>query len=256
MIIKPELLKKIRHYFGVNIYEAKVWMALLSRGVSSAGEIAEISGVPRSRAYDVLEGLEKQGFAIEKLGKPVKYIAVKPSSIIEKLKNNASNEVEERISSLENMRGTNEYSELELLYKQGITPVHLADLSGAVKGRINVDAQIREMIEKAEEQIILVTTLNALKQESRFLKPLFDKLQKKGIDIKVAVNAKSEEINSFVDYKHLVKPTDLNARFCIVDNRQTLFTLSDKHDEEIGVWVNSQFFTSALKQMFENSCKR
>jgi UDP-N-acetylglucosamine 2-epimerase (non-hydrolysing) len=40
---------------------------LLSNGVSSAGEIAEISGVPRSRTYDVLEGLEKAGFVIQKL---------------------------------------------------------------------------------------------------------------------------------------------------------------------------------------------
>ena len=29
------------------------------------GEIAEISRVPRSRTYDVLEGLEKKGFAFE-----------------------------------------------------------------------------------------------------------------------------------------------------------------------------------------------
>jgi sugar-specific transcriptional regulator TrmB len=50
---------------------------LLSKGIASAGEIAEISGVPRSRAYDVLEGLEKRGFALERLGKPVKYIGVK-----------------------------------------------------------------------------------------------------------------------------------------------------------------------------------
>ena len=61
MIIKQELVKKIRDYFSLNIYETKVWLALLSKGVASAGEIAEMSGVPRSRTYDVLERLEKQG---------------------------------------------------------------------------------------------------------------------------------------------------------------------------------------------------
>jgi len=254
MIIKPELLRKIKHYFSLNIYEAKVWMALLSRGVASAGEIAEISDVPRSRTYDVLESLEKQGFAIEKLGKPVKYIAVKPASILEKLKNNASKEIEERISSLENLRSTNEYSELEVLYKQGIAPISPADLSGAVRGSGNVDSQIREMMEKAEQEVILVTTLQALKHEQRFLRPMVDKLQKKGVNIKIAVNAKLNELNGFTDYKHLVKPTNLNARFCIIDGKQTFFTLSDKHEEEIGVWVNSPFFTATLKNLFEASC--
>ena len=66
MIIKPELVRRIKEYFNLNIYETKVWLALLSKGVASAGEVAEISGVPRSRTYDVLESLEKRGFAITK----------------------------------------------------------------------------------------------------------------------------------------------------------------------------------------------
>ena len=86
MTIKPELITKIKSYFGLNIYETTVWLALLSKGISSAGEIAEISGVPRSRTYDVLESLEKRGLVIKKLGKPVKYLAGKPDIEIEKKK--------------------------------------------------------------------------------------------------------------------------------------------------------------------------
>src|SRR3989338_10689759 len=106
MIIKPELLRKIRHYFGLNIYEAKVWTALLSKGVASAGEIAEISDVPRSRTYDVLESLEKQGFAMQKIGKPVKYLAVKPISVIEKLKKGTMDEMNEKVNILSNIKDT------------------------------------------------------------------------------------------------------------------------------------------------------
>ena len=77
MIIKQELVKQIKEYFNLNIYETKVWLALLTKGIASAGEIAELSSVPRSRTYDVLESLEKRGFAIIKIGKPVKYIAIR-----------------------------------------------------------------------------------------------------------------------------------------------------------------------------------
>ena len=90
MLVKDDLINKIKDYFGLNVYETKVWLALLSKGIASAGEISTISGVPRSRTYDVLESLEKKGFAIEKLGKPVKYIGVKPGIILEKIKNNVN----------------------------------------------------------------------------------------------------------------------------------------------------------------------
>jgi len=40
--------------------------------------------VPRSRCYDVLESLEKKGFIISKIGKPLKYIAVPPEEVVER----------------------------------------------------------------------------------------------------------------------------------------------------------------------------
>ena len=82
MIVSESFLKQLRSVFDLNIYEVKVWTALLSRGVAPAGELADLSGVPRSRSYDVLESLEKKGFIIMKLGKPIKYLAVKPEEIL------------------------------------------------------------------------------------------------------------------------------------------------------------------------------
>jgi hypothetical protein len=61
----------------------KVWAALLSRGTSTAGELSNISDVPRSRTYDILESLEKKGFIVMKLGKPIKFVALKPEEVVE-----------------------------------------------------------------------------------------------------------------------------------------------------------------------------
>jgi len=46
MLIKQELINKIKDFFELNIYETKVWLALLGKGTASAGEIASMSGVP------------------------------------------------------------------------------------------------------------------------------------------------------------------------------------------------------------------
>ena len=86
MIVKEEFLSKLRRFFNLNLYEVKIWTALLSRGVSTAGELSDIANVPRSRSYDVLESLEKKGFVIMKLGKPIKYIAVPPKEVVERVK--------------------------------------------------------------------------------------------------------------------------------------------------------------------------
>ena len=64
MIVKEEFLSRLRKIFDLNLYEVKVWTALLSRGTSTAGELSNISDVPRSRTYDILESLEKK--ALEK----------------------------------------------------------------------------------------------------------------------------------------------------------------------------------------------
>ena len=73
MIIQKEFLNKIKD-FGLNTYEAKLWTALLSRGVSTAGELSDIANVPRSRSYDVLESLEERGVLTVELPNPDFYI--------------------------------------------------------------------------------------------------------------------------------------------------------------------------------------
>jgi len=188
MQIKPELVKNVRAYFDLNIYETKVWLALLSKGMSSAGEIAEMSGVPRSRTYDVLESLEKRGFAIEKLGKPIKYLAVKPSVVIEKLKNNTMKTAEERIHTLANLKDTREFEELQDLHKSGIAPIKHQELSTSLKGKSNFYAQLRDTLELAEKSAYIVSTEYELNSKQKMFSEIFAKLNKRKVDVRVIVH--------------------------------------------------------------------
>ena len=63
MLMKNETINRIKN-LGLNSYETKIWLALLTKNVASAGELSDIANVPRSRAYDVLESLEKKGFVL------------------------------------------------------------------------------------------------------------------------------------------------------------------------------------------------
>ncbi len=258
MIINQQLVKQIKEYFSLNIYETKVWLALLGKGVASAGEIAELSGVPRSRTYDVLESLEKSGFAVMKLGKPVKYIAVKPNVIIEKLKSNTLKNADEKIKVLSKLKESKEYSELEQLYNVGIQPVKHEDISGAIKGKSTIYNHIKEILENAKKEVLICTSVDELMIKSRFYSQIFDRLNKENIKVKIALSGEEREIKKAnIKFKIKAKHLDIDARFYIADNDQILFIISKSNmpDEEIAVWLNTPFFTSALSFMFEQAVK-
>lgn len=256
MIVKNELVKKVRHFFNLNIYEAKVWLALLNKAIASASEVAELSGVPRSRTYDVLESLEKQGFVMMRLGKPIKYIAIKPAMIIEKLKNNTVRDAEERNVILTNLKETKEYSELEMLYKNGIEPVKASDLSSSLKGRTDIYSQLKDMIENAKSEVILITSLEGLKRKLNLLKQSSEKLKKRNVKLKIGINGTEEEIKQIVKDSGIdAKPVKVNARFCLVDGKQLLFMIMPHQQEtenDVGIWINSDYFTTAMKTLTEN----
>ncbi len=255
MLVKQELINKIKDYFDLNIYETKVWLALLGKGVASAGEVADISGVPRSRTYDVLESLEKKGFAIVKLGKPVKYLGVKPKMILEKLKNNVRKDAEERIESLLRVTETDEFTQLEELYKGGINPAKREDISAALKGRSNISNYLREILQEAKKEVLICTSAEELKSKEKIFKQTFDILKKGNIKTILALSGNKELIKQLSKTLGMnIKSVNIDAKFFIIDRSEILFYLSKATDkEDVAIWLNSEFFTQAFAALFEKA---
>ena len=261
MIVKEEFLSKLRRYFGLNLYEARIWTALLSRGVSTAGELSDIGNVPRSRAYDVLESLEKKGFVIMKLGKPIKYITVEPKEVIERVKKLIQNQAEENIDKLKELKENNVLKELDSLHKQGIDFIEPTDLSGAIRGKHNIYTHMETMIKNAEKSVTIATTGKGLIRKVEALKGVLQKLNKKGVKIRIAAPLTKETMNAAKELNGIaeIKSQDKPGRFVIVDGKELMFMVM--HDEEvhpsydIGIWVNTPFFASALDSMFEANWK-
>ncbi len=255
MLVKQELINKIKDYFYLNVYETKVWLALLGKGSATAGEIAEMSGVPRSRTYDVLESLEKKGFAIVKIGKPVKYLGVKPKMILEKLKNNLRKEAEERVESLSNIKDTDEFAQLEELYTGGINPIKREDISAALKGKSNISNYLREIIQEAKKEVIICTSAEDFNSKMKLFIQTFEALKKSNIKIKLALSGDADlikKIEKTINMK--IKNINIEAKFFIVDREQILFYLSKSNDSEsIAIWLNSEFFAQAFSGLFEKA---
>ena len=262
MIVKEEFLSRLRKIFDLNLYEVKVWTALLSRGTSTAGELSSISDVPRSRTYDILESLEKKGFIVMKLGKPIKFVALKPEEVIERVKKNLVMTANEKSKRLEKLKGDEVLSELTGLFTDGIKYIEPTDLSGALKGRQNIYNHLDMLVREAQTTITLVTTADGLSRKMEVLLPSMEKAKKRGGTIRIAAPITKENKQIAKDFAKVAEirdVADLRARFMLVDSEQLMFMLLN--DEEvhptydIGIWLNTEFFAQALESLFEIAWK-
>ena len=258
MIVKEEFLSRLRKIFDLNLYEAKVWTALLSRGVSTAGELSNISDVPRSRTYDILETLEKKGFIVMKLGKPIKFVALKPEEVIERFKKNLMKEADDKSKRLDKLKGEDILGELNSLFTQGIKFVEPSDLSGSLRGRQNLYNHLDMMIREAEKTITLVTTAPGLNRKLEALMPSLEKAKKRGVIIRIAATINdsnkqvAKDLSKVAEVRSIPK---MRARFAIVDGEQLLFMVLDDEDVhpnyDVAIWLSTEFFASAMEQLFE-----
>lgn len=257
MIVKESFLQKLRQAFNLNIYEVKIWTALLSRGISTAGELSDISEVPRSRSYDVLETLEKKGFVIMKLGKPIKYIAVKPEEIVSRIKKDVQVKLDKKLKQLENIKGTNFFTELEKLHKTGIKLVEPSEFTGSLKNRDNIYHKMHTMFDNAKENVTLVTSVEGLIRKHGLLKRYLKKLKERGVKIRIVAPITKEnlevakELSKFAELRNTQR---INARFLVVDNKEAMFMVLDDKDVhanyDVGIWLEAPFFANALSDMF------
>lgn len=261
MIVKDEFLSKLRRYFMLNLYEVKIWTALLSRGVSTAGELSDIANVPRSRSYDVLESLEKKGFVVMKIGKPIKYIAVPPNEVVDRVKKNVKIDADEAVKRLEDLKTTDVLQELNSLHTQGVELIEPTDLSGSLRGRHNLYNHLELTIRNAESSVIIMTTEQGLIRKIEGLLPIFEQLNKRGVEIKIAAPMTKEaeksvkEVSKFAE----VKNCDTKARFVIVDRKEIIFMVLDDKEVhptyDVGIWINTPFFANAMAELYELAWK-
>jgi len=77
-----EKLKRV----GLTEYEAKAYVALLNTHLSTATQVSEKAGVPRTKIYSVLESLKEKGWVRIYSGVPLLFKAVNPMAVFDQIK--------------------------------------------------------------------------------------------------------------------------------------------------------------------------
>lgn len=237
MVASQETLDKLED-IGLNMYERKIYSALISRGVSTAGELSEMTNVPRSRAYDVLESLAEKGFAVIKSSQPMEYVAIPPEQAIENIKKQHERDLEDKLDKLDNFKESEAVEELESLYDQGLELVEPEEMSGSLKGSHQINQHMGTMFQDAENSIKIVTSEEGLKDLHDNHSDLLEEARDSGVNVQVLAPVTDnnrqafEEISEFAEAKHLEDKEEFDlpeGRFAIIDN--DALTMSMTHDE-------------------------
>lgn len=255
MLASAKTMEALRG-IGLNLYERKLWVALLARGTSTAGELSSIANVPRSRTYDVLQSLAEKGFVVIQAGKPLKYVAIPPAEALERAKAKIEEEMRERIERIEELKSSPILKELNEIFSHGLKVVSPEEMTGALKGKYSLQQQLATMFKDANKQIAIVTTPEGLIELTTNHLETLKKAKERGVSIKIATSGKEKAseaiklLSGIAEIRALdEKDVDLAGRFCIVDDKQFVLSLTDTKvhsTQDLALWSKSEHAASNI----------
>lgn len=138
---------------GLNVYEAKAYIALLRKESFSASQVADLSGVPRQRIYDILASLVERGLAISRPGKHgTRYAAVAPQPALRSL-------LEQEQQRLNNIQITTDalIRTLGAQYLQGKTEHSPLEYIEVLRGQTAINQRFAEIQANCQREILIFT---------------------------------------------------------------------------------------------------
>lgn len=144
---------------GLSEYEARAYRALLNTGPTTAKELSRASDVPMGRIYDVLNSIEQYNLVrSQTASRPKKYVAVEPSTALDRLLEDKKRELDEKAEQYEEIV-TELSTELD-----AAEPVEEQFWTAAV-GTEETSDLLLERLSAADDQLVVVAAKSS---------PLFD----------------------------------------------------------------------------------
>jgi HTH-type transcriptional regulator, sugar sensing transcriptional regulator len=190
--------------FGFTQYESQVYQSLITvdQPLDATG-IVKLSGVPRSKVYEVLHRLSEKGMILEStIEKKRLYTALPIESTIEKLKTDFENN-------------------LEQLKKAPIKKAPSDDRVWTLKDNQSIQSLLKELLQRAEHSVFLSGWADDLLQYLPILEEKYDA----GIHVNIHVIG---ELSTKIPSVSTLIPDEQHAnlersRIMIVDDQEMLF---------------------------------
>lgn len=240
---------------GLNLYESRAYIALLSAKELTAKGVGQSALIPQSRTYDVLESLARKGFALATPAAPTTYVPVSPSKILrsqydaerKKIQRGAVRVHEQAQERLEALKAAFDTLTQDLPARDGQQVA--GDRVWVLRTRESIQDALVNLITEAKSDVCRITKPPDLKK-SEFLDPFYivglenarfldEALGRK---VKMRWLSLTREVPTFSglqiadlpERRYIEKEQDITEKFLLVDNRSVLLNLHDPVSSTFG----------------------
>ncbi|MFC2174563.1 TrmB family transcriptional regulator [archaeon] len=210
---------------GLNQYESKTYLALMSTQASTATELSDVASIPRPRVYDVLAKLEKRGFVMSQPGRPARYSAVPVSVAVGALKRDKKRELDKELSELDKLE-----TQLGKHLDDTSAPVGNEGEVFTITDRKSIYSALEELIKQSNTHIVLSSNKEGLARKRKEYAPLLHLAQKRGVNVRMVEGPK---------------------RAAIVDDHSLIFLNDGKGSAKAdkAAWIKSEFVSKAMRKL-------
>ncbi|MEM0324539.1 MAG: helix-turn-helix domain-containing protein [Candidatus Aenigmatarchaeota archaeon] len=255
MIAEQKVLDALKT-IGLNLYERKLYLALLLKGNATAGELAELTQVPRSRTYDTLESLADKGFVIIQQTRPVRFIAIDPEEALERYKKRYEEKIREMQRRIDELKNSEIIKELKKVFSERIKTISPEELTGTLRGLKSFFDEIENSLKTAKKSIEIVAGSEVIKELYERFADLLVKAKEKNVDLRFLVTDTKEfetlnVLKVFGEVKTIEKEKlPIEGNIIIVDDENVIMSLTDLKNippnQALALWTKSEVVTKNL----------
>ena len=218
--MNKDLVRDVQE-LGLGEYEAKAYLALLDESPVSGYKVAQNSGVPRSKIYEVLNGLARRGVVLVNHGEPVRYAPLPPKELVSRRRQ----ELEESVGVAE--RGLERY----------VSSATSRGVIWDITGREEIFERAREVARGAERSVLA----EIWQEDAHELRVALSEAAGRGVEVSVVAYGEPEYAFARVYYHDLVDEvtSGLGARWIVVsaDMREVVTGIVSLGDESRAAWT-------------------
>lgn len=213
---------------GFSQYEAACYMALVGSHPVNGSQLSKLSGIARSRIYDVLRNLMSKGYVIEV--NSGQYAPLPSDELVRRLKRSFDSNIE---SFEDQISEASQKNNVEFVW--------------TITGYENVMGKALEMIKAAKEEIYV----RLFPEADRYLGDTLIKADKRGVNIRyIAMGKIPKKFDIQVmhpDHDHLQEIIGGRSIEVIVDKNEALVGIFETENENISPvnWTRNQWFIVA-----------
>ena len=237
------------------MYEAEAYVTLTSLISSNATEIAEKSGIPRSKIYDVLKSLVKKNYVEVEDGRPLTYNVKSPVEVLSREKERLDNEIDDTITRL------------TYIYENGMSQVQAP--IWRIYGVDKIISQELEIIKRARNTVNMRIGF-LFEGEGEQLIKAFKSRPKLTVNILASpiCYVNNEEVNiikMFKDAEINIQKADIPfVKVLISDSKEMMHTYTKFSEDKrnvipetaIGIWNKYEDIAKNYDDRFNNQLKK